>query len=49
MNSRINKTFHACFTESLFLRYKIISKKAVKIGGFLQCCVLIFLGHDGCF
>ena len=24
-------------------------KKAVKIGGFLQCLVHIFLGHDGCF
>ena len=34
---------------SLFLRYKKISKKAVKTGGFLQCSVHIFLGHDGCF
>ena len=36
MNSTINKTFYTCSTESLFLRYKKISKKAVK------------LGHDGC-
>ena len=32
--------------ESLFLRYKKISKKAVKLGSFLQCSVHIFLGHD---
>ena len=49
MNSTINKTFYACSTESLFLRYKKISEKAVKIGGFLQCWIHIFLGHDGCF
>ena len=30
MNSTIKKTFYTCSTESLFLRYKKISKKAVK-------------------
>ena len=49
MNSVINKTFYKRSTESLFLRYKKISKKAVKIDGFLQCSVHIFLEHDGCF
>ena len=49
MNSTINKIFYTCSTESLFLRYQKISKKAVKIGVFLQCWVHIFLGHDGCF
>ena len=51
MNSAIDKTFCKYSTESLSLslRYKKISKKAVKIGGFLQCSVHIFLGHDGCF
>ena len=49
MDSTINKTFHTCCTELLFLRYKKISKKAVKIDGFLQCSVHIFLGHDKCF
>ena len=29
MNSAINKTFYTCSTESLFLRYKNIFKKAV--------------------
>ena len=33
----------------LFLRYKRIPKKAVKLGSFLQYSVHIFLGHDGCF
>ena len=33
----------------MFLRYKKISKKTVKIGGFLQCSVSIFLGRGGCF
>ena len=28
---------------------KKISKSVVKIGGFLQCWVHIFLRHDGCF
>ena len=37
MNSTINKTFYTCSTESFFLRYKKISKKAVKIDGFLRC------------
>ena len=44
--SAIKKTFYACSMESLFLRYKKISKKAVKLGSFLQCSVHIFLGHD---
>ena len=48
MNSSINKIVYTCSTESLFLRYKKISKKAVKLGSFLQCSVHIFLGHDGC-
>ena len=46
MNSTINKTFCTCSTESLFLRYKQISKKAVKLGSFFQCSGQIFLGHD---
>ena len=49
MNCKINKTFYICCTESLFLRYKKISKIAVKIGSFLQCSVHIFLGLDACF
>ena len=44
MNSTINKTFYTCSTESLFLRYKKISKKAIKLGSFLQCSIDIFLG-----
>ena len=36
-------------TESLFLRYKKISKKAVKLGSFLQYSVHLFLRHDDCF
>ena len=48
-NSTISKTFYTCSMESLLLRYKKISKKAVNIGGFLQCSVHIFLGYDGCF
>ena len=35
MNSTIYKTFCTCSTESLFLRYRKISKKAVKLGSFL--------------
>ena len=46
MNS---KTFYTCSTESSFLKYKKISKKAVKIGSFPQCSVHTYLGHDGCF
>ena len=49
MSSTINKTFYAWSTESLFLRYKKILKKVVKIGGFFQCSVHIFLGLDGSF
>ena len=49
MNNTVKKTFYTCSTESLFLRYKKISKKAIKLGSFLQCSVHIFLGHDGCF
>ena len=48
INSTFIKTFYTCCTESLFLRYKRISKKAVKIGNFLQWWVHIFLGHDDC-
>ena len=36
MNSTINKIFYTCCSESLFLRYKKISKKAIKVGVFLQ-------------
>ena len=49
MNSAINKTFCTCSTESLYLRYKKVFKKGVKISDFFQCSVHIFLGHDGCF
>ena len=45
MNSTINKTFYSNSAESMFLRYKKISKKAVKLGSFLQYLVHIFLGH----
>ena len=37
------------FYRTVVLRYKKISKKAVKISGFLQCLVHIFLGNDGFF
>ena len=36
INSTISKTFYTCYTELLFLKYWKISKRAVKIGGFLQ-------------
>ena len=49
INSTYNKTFYKCSTELLFLSYKTICKKAVKLGSFLQCSVNIFLRHDGCF
>ena len=49
MNTTINKTFYTCSIKSLLLRNKKISKKAVKIGGFPQCSVHIFLRHDDCF
>ena len=49
MNSTINKTYYTCSTESLFLRFKKVSKKGVKLGSFLQCSIHIFRGHDGCF
>ena len=49
MNSTINKTFYTFYTKSLFLRYKNISKKAVKLGSFVQCSVDKSLGHDVCF
>ena len=39
MSTTINKTFYTCSTKSLFLRYKKISKKVVKLGSFLQCSV----------
>ena len=35
--------------ELLFLSYKKISKRAVKLGSFLQCLRHIFLRHDSCF
>ena len=35
-------------TESMFLRYEKISKKAVKLGSFVQYSVHVFLGHEGC-
>ena len=37
MNST-TKTFYTCYTESLFLRYKKISKKAFKLGT-LECLI----------
>ena len=43
------KTFYTFSKESLFLRYKKISKIVVKLGRFLQCSVHIFLEHDGWF
>ena len=49
MNGTINKTFYTGSTKSLFLRYKKIPMKVVKLGSFLQCSVNIFLGHDGNF
>ena len=52
MNSSFKKTFYTCLTEAsllLDLRYKWISKKAVKLGSFFQCSVHMFLRHDGCF
>ena len=49
INSTYNKNFYKCSTELLFLSYKTICKKAVKLGSFLQCSVNIFLQHDGCF
>ena len=49
MNSTITETFYTFSTESLFLRYKKIPEKPVKIGGYLQCWTHIFLGHDDCF
>ena len=46
MNSTINKTFYTCSAESLFVRYKKISKKAAKLGSFLQYSVKIFIETD---
>ena len=48
MNGLISKTFYTCSTQSLFLRYEKNSKKAVKLGSFLNCLVPTFLGHEGC-
>ena len=42
-----NEWMATCSTESLFLRYKKISEKAVKLDSFLQCLEHVFLGHDG--
>ena len=36
------------FYRFVVLKYKKISKKAVKFASFLQCSVHVFLGHDGC-
>ena len=36
MSSTINKTFYTFSTESLFLRCKKISKRAVKLGSFVS-------------
>ena len=47
-NSTINKTFCICSAESMFLRYKQLSKKAAKLGSSFQCSVDIFLGDNGC-
>ena len=47
MNSTINKTCCTCSTESLFLMYKNISKKAVKLGSFPPS-LHVFLWHDDC-
>ena len=50
MNSTISKTFYTCSTEALFIRYKKIFKKTVKLdGSFLQYSVHIFVGYDDCF
>ena len=49
MNSTANKTFYTRSTESLFLRYKKISRKAIDLGSFFQSLVHIFPEHDGCF
>ena len=49
MNSSINKIVYTCSTESLFLRYEKISKKAIKLGRFLQCSVHIFLVQMAAF
>ena len=42
INEQYNKIVYTCSTESLFLRYKKISKKAVKLGSFLQCSYIYF-------
>ena len=49
MTSTINNAIYICFRESLFFRYKKVSRKAVNIVGFLQFSVHIILGYDGCF
>ena len=45
MNNTMSKAFYTSSTEPLFSRNKKMSKRAVKIGGFLQCSVHIFLGY----
>ena len=45
---QLTKDFYSCSTESLFLKYKKVSKKAVKLVSFLQCSVSIFPWHNGC-
>ena len=50
INNTINQTFYTCSsTEWLLLRYKKKSKKAAKLGSFLQCSVHMFLRHNSCF
>ena len=41
MNSTISKTFYTCSKKSLFLKYKKVSKEAVKLGSFLHFSVHI--------
>ena len=41
MNGTINKTFYTC-TEFMFLRYKKIFKKALKLGSFSNVQYIYF-------
>ena len=43
MNTTIHETFCTCSTESMFLRYKQISKKAVNLGSFFNVQCIYFL------
>ena len=42
LNSTINKSCYTCSTDSMFLRSKKTSEKAVRLGSFFS----IFLAHD---